>query len=183
MDHGAAGTTRLSDLNYFALTNNFWTRWNPSGNGGLGNIASQRRDALRRRRSLPTEYIVHIERLDHYRDVLRDTAQELPRQVAHAAHAQASGWCVIPQRHCEPTGRANAPDDGLREAIQSPEEELDCVVARAPRNDGGGDAELTLFIRSSLQPPSPAPRSRSGNGAPARPSRARPRWQSRRPSR
>src|ERR1700686_2171271 len=42
-------------------------------------------------------------------------------------------------RHCEPTGRREAPpDDRLREAIQLPsaERKLDCFVASAPRNDG-----------------------------------------------
>jgi ABC-type nickel/cobalt efflux system permease component RcnA len=42
-----------------------------------------------------------------------------------------------PARHCEPTGRREAPpDDKLSEAIQYfAKQELDCFVARAPRND------------------------------------------------
>jgi hypothetical protein len=46
-------------------------------------------------------------------------------------------------RHCEPPGRREAPpDDGLREAIQDRAGNLslalDCFVAYAARNDGGG---------------------------------------------
>src|SRR6266403_1092535 len=43
------------------------------------------------------------------------------------------------ERHCEPTGRREAPpDDRLCEAIQNffTPIELDCFVADAPRNDG-----------------------------------------------
>jgi hypothetical protein len=50
-------------------------------------------------------------------------------------------------RHCEPTGRRKAPpDDRLREAIQGNKQELDCFVARAPRNDGDN-------ARNELTPP------------------------------
>src|ERR1700704_1515118 len=45
----------------------------------------------------------------------------------------------VTRRHCEPTGRRQAPpDDKLREAIQGDRKTLDCFVASAPRNDECG---------------------------------------------
>src|SRR5258707_4010041 len=46
------------------------------------------------------------------------------------------GWAGVIIRHCEPTGRANArPMTGSAKQSLGPLAELDCVVARAPRND------------------------------------------------
>jgi hypothetical protein len=65
--------------------------------------------------------------------------------VIGRAFARPGGFAhpTIP-RHCEPTGRREAPpDDRLREAIQGRKQELDCFVARAPRNDVDDDAPPT----------------------------------------
>jgi hypothetical protein len=61
-------------------------------------------------------------------------------------------------RHCEPTGRANAPDDRLCEAIDlTPFEGVDRFVAVAPRHDGEKlqwrfPMTVTVFIRYQLDP-------------------------------
>src|SRR5271169_5912228 len=56
---------------------------------------------------------------------------------------------VVVSRHCEPTGRREAPpDDRLREAIHSSAGGgMDCFVACAPRNDGG------WFLAHLTRPP------------------------------
>src|SRR5439155_11593025 len=50
---------------------------------------------------------------------------------------------VIIHRHCEPTGRANAPDDRLREAIHTAHAADKAGLLRrfAPRNDGKSNPE------------------------------------------
>jgi hypothetical protein len=39
-------------------------------------------------------------------------------------------------RHCEPTGRANARPMTAKQSMEQLQRKLDCFVARAPRNDG-----------------------------------------------
>jgi hypothetical protein len=64
-------------------------------------------------------------------------------------------------RHCEPTGRREAPpDDRLREAIQlaaQRKKKLDCFVARAPLRKrfafvAGNDDEKRVYPRDAKRP-------------------------------
>jgi hypothetical protein len=62
----------------------------------------------------------------------------------------------LTERHCEPAGGATRRP--LREAIQRPGapilERLDCFVASAPRNDGGGGVNaLRKFSDSNFKQP------------------------------
>jgi hypothetical protein len=63
----------------------------------------------------------------------------------------------LTERHCEPSGGATRRP--MCEAIQRPGapvlERLDCFVASAPRNDGGGCVNaLRKFLDSNFKQPS-----------------------------
>src|SRR5258708_26513763 len=69
--------------------------------------------------------------------------------------------------HCEPTGRANAPDDRLREAIHlAAQRKSGIFVASAPRNDVAIVSHTTSFSRRGAPEVLLLPSAQSASGMP-----------------